>query len=89
METQVDIVKMPLHKFAKKQEKSNSNNWKRVEKLDIYNSYLAKKIENKSAIFYKNEDTGELIFINRSIVDPTLNYNKGGFGDSFISNTLY
>jgi hypothetical protein len=23
------------------------------------------------------------------MVDPSLNYNKGGFGQSFISNTLY
>jgi hypothetical protein len=69
--------------------KGEKGKWKRIDKLEPYNSYLNKKLENRTVVFYRNEDTNELIFINRSIVDPTLNYNKGGFGDSFITNTLY
>lgn len=46
-------------------------------------------MESKGVIFYKNQETNELIFINRSMVDPNLNYNKGGFGEDFLSNSIY
>ena len=33
--------------------------------------------------------TGQIVYINRSMVDPNLNYNKGGFGEDFINNNIY
>ena len=66
-----------------------TQNWVKIDKLDFQNDYLNKKIENKTSIFYRNEKSGEIIFINRSIVDPSLNYNKGGFGEDFLTNDIY
>ena len=71
---------MPIFKFYKTQGEKSFRNWKKVDQIDIQNSYLTKKLESKTVIFYQNENTKELMFLNRSIVDPSLNYNKGGFG---------
>jgi hypothetical protein len=60
-----------------------------VDQLELANSYLAKKLESKICIFYRNSVTQELIFLNRSLLDPNLNYNKGGFGQDFLPTQLY
>lgn len=86
-EIEVDVDKIPIHKFAKTINLGGINKWKRVEQLDFVNDYLNKKIENRTAIFFRNEETNQLIYMNRSYVDPNLNYNKGGFGEDFINNS--
>lgn len=78
---EVDIEKVPLHKFAKMQlARKEGESWIRVDELKLSNDFLLKKLESRTVVFYENSVTGELIYINRSMVDPNLNYNKGGFG---------
>jgi hypothetical protein len=86
-QTEVEIEKVPLSKFRKY--KFAGSSWAKVEQLDFRNDYLAKKMESRTVVFYRNLDSGELIFVNRSMVDPTLNYNKGGFGEDFVTNDIY
>lgn len=87
-ETEVEIEKVPLHKFGKRWERG-AGEWRRVEQLEPFNSYLAKKLDGRAHVFYRNSSTNELVFLNRSLVDPALNYNKGGFGEDFLPSALY
>lgn len=84
---EVEIEKVPLHKFIKMQKYQKQ--WVKVDQLDIQNDYLSKKMESNTVLFYKQPDTNALIYINRSLVDPALNYNKGGFGDDFVNESIY
>lgn len=53
--------------------------WTKINKIPFKNAYLEGKLESGAIFFYQNTKTGKIIFINRSLVDPNLNYNRGGF----------
>ena len=57
----------------------NKGEWNKIQELPFDNAYLQKKMENGIAFFYQNNKTEEIVFINRSLVDPNLAYNHGGF----------
>ena len=73
---EVEIEKMSIWKAKKQLDKGE---WKKIQELPFENAYLQKKIENGVSFFYQNIQTEEIAFINRSLVDPNLNYNQGGF----------
>lgn len=86
-QTEVTVDKVPLHKFAKSGR--GAQDWTRIDELPFENEYLSRKLESKAFVFYRNRDTGELLFVSRSMVDPALNYNRGGFGEDFVTADLY
>lgn len=65
----------------KAKKKLLSGDWVKIDQLPYENSYLQKKKENGVAFFYQNKQTAEMFFVNRSMVDPNLNYSHGGFQD--------
>lgn len=77
-EVEVDVARVPLTKC---QTTFSIENWKKIDVLpeDFNSSYLQKKIDSGATFFYMNQDTSQLVYINRSLVDPKLNYNQGGF----------
>lgn len=74
--TTFDVVKTNVNKCM--QELADGQ-WLRIYEIPFHNEYLENKLVSGSVFFYKNQKSGKLAFINRSLVDPNLNYNRGGF----------
>ena len=52
----------------------NIEEWQKIDELPIQNSYLQKKVQTRTSIFFQNKLTNRLIFINRSMIDPNLDF---------------
>ncbi len=42
---------------------------------------MQKKFDSKCYIFYKNKETKDLVYLNRTMIDPALDFEKGSFND--------
>lgn len=65
--------------MARKRVFGHVEQWQQIKTAPFNNSYLRKKFGTGTNIIFENQVTKEVLCLNRSIVDPTLNYNKGGF----------
>jgi hypothetical protein len=65
--------------ISKNKENLVDGKWVKITELPYYNEYLQSKLSSSSVFFYRNVESNKILFINRSLVDPNLNYNQGGF----------